>query len=89
MNLFQKYKSLDIDGGLISLAHAAVLHSYFCYPEGAEPIGLEGPILYCFLPGYGVCRQPGKLRQQKCVSSCIELRGLYAFDSCLWLRQPC
>ncbi len=53
MNLFQKYKSLGIDGGLISLAHAAVLHSYFCYPEGAEPIGLEGPILYCFLPGYG------------------------------------
>lgn len=53
MDLFQKYRELNIDGGPISLASAEIGDPYFCYPVDAEPIGFEGCILYCFLPQYG------------------------------------
>lgn len=53
MNLFEKYRTMNIDGSLLSLEYAEITDSYFCYPVNAEVIGFEGSILYCFLPEYG------------------------------------
>ena len=53
MNLFQKFKSMDIDGSLISLEDREIAEPYFCCPVNAKVIGFEGSILYCFLPEYG------------------------------------
>ena len=53
MDLFQKYRTLNIDGSLISLEFAKIAYPYFCYPANAEVIGFDGCILYCFLPEYG------------------------------------
>lgn len=52
MDMFKRYKQLNIDGSLISLESTEEIYPYFCYPINAEPIGLEGAILYCFLPEY-------------------------------------
>lgn len=54
MDLFEKYKKLNINGELISLEYREIDEPpYFCYPVNAESIGFEGAILYCFLPEYG------------------------------------
>ena len=53
MDLFSKYRALNIDGRLISLAYEERAEPYFCYPVNARVIGFEGCILYCFLPEYG------------------------------------
>lgn len=53
MDVFYRYKQLNIEGSLISLEDAKIESPYFCYPINAEVIGLEGCILYCFLPEYG------------------------------------
>lgn len=52
ISLFEKYKSLDLDGSLICLAWQDKIEPYFCYPVGAQAIGFEGSIMYCFIPGY-------------------------------------
>ena len=52
MDLFSKYRALNIDGRLISLAYEECAEPYFCYPVNAKVIGFEGCILYCFLPEY-------------------------------------
>lgn len=52
MDLFQKFKNMNIDSSLISLAHPEIAEPYFCYPANAKAIGFEGCILYCFLPEY-------------------------------------
>ncbi len=51
--MFDRFKTLPIDRALLSLKDGTIDTPYFCYPEGAVPIGFEGCILYCFLPGYG------------------------------------
>ncbi len=51
--MLEQFMALPIDRAKLSLADGAVSQPYFCYPEGAVPIGFEGCILYCFLPGYG------------------------------------
>lgn len=51
--IYEKYKVLPIDKGLLCLEHRDITPSNFCYPVNAEPIGFEGCILYCFLPEYG------------------------------------
>ena len=53
MDLFEKYKKLNINGELISLEYREIYDPYFCYPVNAKVIGFEGTILYCFLPEYG------------------------------------
>ena len=52
MDLFEKYKALNINGELISLEYREIDEPYFCYPVNAKVIGFEGSILYCFLPEY-------------------------------------
>lgn len=51
--LFQKYKSLCMNGSLISLENGDLSASYFCYPVNARVIGFEGCILYCAIEEYG------------------------------------
>lgn len=51
--LFEKYKSLCIDGSLISLENGDLSSLYFCYPVNAKVIGFEGCILYCTVAEYG------------------------------------
>lgn len=53
MDLFERYRKLNIKGSLISLEAAEMNVPFFCYPVNAEVIGFEGCILYCFLPEYG------------------------------------
>ena len=50
---YEKYMALPIDKGLLCLKQEDIATPYFCYPVNAEPIGVEGCILYCFLPEYG------------------------------------
>ena len=50
--LFEKYKSLCLNGNLISLDYGDMDIPYFCYPINAKVIGFEGCILYCFIPEY-------------------------------------
>lgn len=53
-SLFEKYRSLPINGSSISLEPpASQPDPYFCYPANAVPIGFEGCIMYCFINGYG------------------------------------
>lgn len=52
MTTYEKFLSLNIDGGLISLEKAGY-SDYFCYPANAKAIGFEGCIMYCFIEGYG------------------------------------
>ena len=44
---------MKIDKALPSLEPFDPNNSCFCYPMGANPIGCEGAILYCFLPDFG------------------------------------
>lgn len=78
---FEKYRSLPIDGALLSLEWRDRLSEpYFCYSINALPIGFEGCILYCFIDGYGDMvfasnpesyylrhrRHPPRQRQEQC-----------------------
>lgn len=50
--LFEKYKGLKIDGGWIGLEPGEAI-PYFCTPIGAEIIGWDNGIHYCFIEGFG------------------------------------
>ena len=50
--LYEKYKNLKIDGSWIGL-EAGAQTPYFCTPIGAEIIGWDNGIHYCFIKGFG------------------------------------
>ena len=50
--LYKKYKNLKLDGSWIGLESGAETPS-FCTPIGAEIIGWDNGIHYCFLKGFG------------------------------------
>ena len=50
--LYKKYKSLKIDGSQIGLELGGGA-PYFCTPIGAEIIGWDTGIHYCFIKGFG------------------------------------
>lgn len=50
--LYKKYKSLKIDGSQIGLEQDGGV-PYFCTPIGAEIIGWDNGIHYCFIKGFG------------------------------------
>ena len=50
--LYEKYKNLKIDGSRIGL-EAGAQTPYFCTPIGAEIIGWDNGIHYCFIKGFG------------------------------------
>lgn len=50
--LYEKYKNLKIDGSWIGLESGAKT-PYFCTPIGAEIIGWDHGIHYCFIEGFG------------------------------------
>lgn len=50
--LYERYKNLKIDGSWIGL-EAGSLTPYFCTPIGAEIIGWDNGIHYCFIKGFG------------------------------------
>ncbi len=50
--LYEKYKNLKIDGNWIGLEPGAET-PYFCTPVGAEIIGWDNGIHYCFVKGFG------------------------------------
>ncbi len=52
MRMYKKYLDLQLDGSLLCLEQCDYQPDYFCYPIGAQPIGYEGSIMYCFLEGY-------------------------------------
>ncbi len=51
--IFENYKQLSLNCGLICLEPGEITVPYFCYPVNAEPVGFEEAILYCFIPEYG------------------------------------
>ncbi|MBE6038009.1 MAG: hypothetical protein E7218_02230 [Anaerofustis stercorihominis] len=51
-NLYNKFINSGLDYSVISLESTENYYPYWCYPENATPIGLEGCILYCFIDGY-------------------------------------
>ncbi len=50
--LYEKYKNLTIDGSWIGLEFGEET-PYFCTPIGAEIIGWDNGIHYCFIKGFG------------------------------------
>ena len=50
--LYEKYKNLKIDGSWIGL-EAGAQTPYFCTPIGAEIIGWDNGIHYCFIKDFG------------------------------------
>lgn len=50
--LYEKYKKLKIDGSWIGLELGEET-PYFCTPIGAEIIGRDNGIHYCFIKGFG------------------------------------
>lgn len=50
--LYEKYKNLKIDSSWIGLDTGAQT-PYFCTPIGAEIIGWDNGIRYCFIKGFG------------------------------------
>ncbi|MBP3700728.1 MAG: hypothetical protein J6I64_02450 [Lachnospiraceae bacterium] len=53
MTMYEKYQAMNLDRSLLCLEQCDYQPDYFCYPEGAQPIGYEGSIMYCFLEDYG------------------------------------
>ena len=51
--MYEKFMNLELDLSLLCLEQCDNQPEYFCYPIGAQPIGYEGSIMYCFLEGYG------------------------------------
>ena len=54
MNLYQKFKELNIDLSAIGLEQRDTSSDYFCTPKGAKAIGWAGVdgIHYCFVKGF-------------------------------------
>ncbi|MEQ2456567.1 hypothetical protein [Flavonifractor hominis] len=50
--LYEKYKKLNLDGSWIGLTQADG-DPYFCTPVGAEIIGWDNAIHYCFIEAWG------------------------------------
>ena len=50
--LYEKYKNLKIDGSWIGLEPGEET-PYFCTPIGAEIIGWDNGIHYCFIEDFG------------------------------------
>ena len=55
MNLYQKFRKLDIDHSAIGLEQRDTPVKYFCTPKGAKIIGCAGVdgIHYCLVKGFG------------------------------------
>jgi len=53
MTVYKQFMDLGLDLSLLCLEQCDNQSEYFCYPIGAQPIGYEGSIMYCFLEGYG------------------------------------
>lgn len=53
MNLYDKYKNLNIDTTPIGLSRNNAAVTYFCTPVNAEIIGWDNCIHFCFLPHMG------------------------------------
>ena len=53
MEDLQKYEELGLDGSWINLEKGSSQGGYFCTPVGAQVIGWENGIHYCFIPDYG------------------------------------
>lgn len=67
--LFEQYKNLGIDGSQICLEWQDTAEPYFCYPVGAQAIGFESSIMYCFIPGYG--EMVFAVNPESCVNSYV------------------
>ena len=52
MTVYKQFMDLGLDLSLLCLEQCDNQPEYFCYPIGAQPIGYEGSIMYCFLGGY-------------------------------------
>lgn len=52
MTVYKQFMDLGLDLSLLCLEQCDNQPEYFCYPIGAQPIGYEGSIMYCFLEGY-------------------------------------
>ena len=50
-HLYQQYRALELDGSWIGL-EVRNADPWFCTPIGAEIIGWDGAIHYCFVPGF-------------------------------------
>lgn len=50
-HLYQQYRALELDGSWIGL-EVRNADPWFCTPIGAEIIGWDGAIYYCFVPGF-------------------------------------
>lgn len=50
--LYAAYRKLNLDGSWIGLAQEEA-RAYFCTPTGAEIIGWDNGIHYCFIEGFG------------------------------------
>lgn len=53
MTIYERFRQLPIDPRWIGLERGEMNPQYFCTPSGAQIIGWENSIHYCFLPGYG------------------------------------
>lgn len=53
LTIYERFRQLPIAPRWIGLERGTGDASYFCTPVGAEIIGWENSIHYCFLPGYG------------------------------------
>lgn len=51
--LFNKYIKLNIDGSYIGFEKGYNTANYFCTPLGADIIGWDNGIHYCFIEGFG------------------------------------
>ncbi len=51
--MFQQFKKLDINRDEINFSHSDYSSPYFCTPVGAEILGWESDIHYCFIDGMG------------------------------------
>lgn len=66
--LYETYKTLKIDGSWIGLEPGEAA-PYFCTPVGAEIIGWDNGIHYCFIKGFGdmvFCVNP-----EPCCDHCV------------------
>lgn len=52
IELYEKYKSLKIDGSYIGLERGEEIGDYFCTPIGAKVIGWDNGMHYCFIDGF-------------------------------------
>ena len=50
---YERYRKLHMDGSYIGLEKGDEIGGYFCTPVGAEIIGWDNGIHYCFIDGFG------------------------------------